>query len=139
MWKHLNFIDSITSAFTNHLQFSCCCSSKFKACSLPNTKLGAYVLPSSYVFVYRMLMFSLSVLKENFNLVGVACTGKCSLLIVNTDSPISMSTFSNSTYFLGVLEPKVQPLEAVALMLHIRVSHPVQSLPPLLLLKISTF
>lgn len=51
-------------------------------------------------------MFSLSILKENFNVVEVACTGKCSLLIVNTDSPLSMSTFSSSTYFLGVLEPR---------------------------------
>lgn len=35
----------------------------------------------------------------------MACTEK-SLLVVNTDSAFSMSTFSSSTYFLGVLEAR---------------------------------
>lgn len=71
-----------------------------------NTKIGAYVLLFSYVFVYKMLMFSLSILKKIFYLAEIACPEKCSLLIVNTDSPFSMSCFSNNTYFLGVLHTR---------------------------------
>lgn len=74
--------------------------------SPPNTKIGAYALLSSYVFVYKMLIFSLLILKENFDLAEGARAEKCSLLIVNTDSPFSLSTFSNSTHFLGILETR---------------------------------
>lgn len=107
-WKHLNFVDTATSVSPTIYSFHAVNVAVLNlkhSLSPPNTKIGTYVLLFSYVFVYKILTFSLSILKENFDLVEVACTEK-SLLVVNTDSAFSMSTFSSSTYFLGVLEAR---------------------------------
>ena len=101
MRRHLSFVDSITSASpTTYTLHAIAVLSLKHSPSPPNTKIGAYVLLSAYFFMYEMPIFSLSILKENFNLVEVAHTGKRSLPIANTDSP-----FSTSTDFLGVLQP----------------------------------
>lgn len=65
-------------------------------------------MPSPYFFMYEMLIFFLSVLKENLSLTVAACTGKCSLPIANTDRH-----FSNSTFFLVVTGAQFKPWEAV--------------------------
>lgn len=106
MRRHLNFVDSITSASptTYTLHAVAVLSLKHRP-SPPNTKIGAYVLLFPYLLLYEMPIFSRSILKENFNLVGVAHTGRRSLPIANTDSLFSSSTFSNSIYLLGILEP----------------------------------
>lgn len=47
----------------------------------------------SMLFMYEMSTFSLSILKENFDLVEVAHTGKSSLPVTNNDSPFPPALF----------------------------------------------